>query len=115
METKTFEQKVKEAIDGEVIIGDGHTLFGADFYAPYFTASELADAGLLRNHASNRESWKSTIFGENGEVIDELFAVYNLEFLRWVAKQIGVTQSVRSMGRGSQAQELVGYIREKLA
>lgn len=115
MNTKTFEQKVKDAIDGEIIIGDGHTLFGADFYAPHFTASELADAGLLRNHASNQESWKSTIFSDNGEVIDELFAVYNLEFLYWIANQIGVTESVRSMGRGSQARELVGYIREKLA
>lgn len=114
-ETELFVMKVREAMADKKIIGDGHTLFSAEFYEPHFTAEELTEAGLLRDHNSDHASWKSTIYGSNGEVIEELFAVYNLEFLYWVAGKIGVTESVLANGRGSQAQELVGYISDKLA
>ena len=114
-ETELFETKVRSAIADGKIVGDGHTLFSAEFYAPHFTETELTEAGLLRDHNSDHASWKSTIYGSNGEVIEELFAVYNLDFLYWVALKIGVTESVRAIGRGSQAQELVGYISQKLA
>jgi hypothetical protein len=108
----TFINKVQEALKAGVIIGDGHTLFAPEFYEPYFTATELAH--LIHKHESHG-SWKSTIFDENGEVIPELEAIYNLDFLYWLASKLGVTERTTAMGRGSQAQQLTGFIREAIA
>lgn len=109
----TFISKVQEALKDNIIIGDGHTLFAPEFYAPHFTAEELAH--LIHKHQSDGASWKSTIFDENGNVIPELEAIYNLDFLYWLAGQLGVTKNTTAMGRGSQAQQLVGFIREAIA
>ena len=107
------KEKVREAIEANIIIGDGHTLFMPEYYAPHFTLSELTEAGLVQTHESDG-SHKGTIFADDGSVIPELKAVYNLEFLYWLANQIGANTDTRSMGRGSQAQELVGNIHEAL-
>ena len=104
---------MQEALKAGVIIGDGQTLFAPEFCEPYFTATELAH--LIRKHKSDGESWKSTIFDENGEVIPELEAIYNLDFLYWLASKLGVTERTTAMGRGSQAQQLTGFIREAIA
>jgi hypothetical protein len=108
----TFINKVQEALTAGKVIGDGHTLFAPEFYEPYFTAEELAH--LIRKHESDGASWKSTIFDEDGNVIPELEAIYNLDFLYWLAGQLGVTERTTANGRGSQAQQLVGFIREVL-
>jgi hypothetical protein len=55
------------------------------------------------------------MYGPNGIVIQKLEAVYNLEFLYWLSRSLGVVQSPIAMGRGSQAQELVSFIRAALA
>jgi len=107
----TFINRVQEALTAGKVIGDGHTLFAPEFYEPYFTAEELSS--LIRKHESHG-SWKSTIFDEDGNVIPELEAIYNLDFLYWLAGQLGVTERTTANGRGSQAQQLVGYIREIL-
>jgi len=109
----TFINKVQEALEAGVIIADGHTLFAPEFYEPFFTATELGH--LIRKHQSDGESWKSTIFDENGEVIPELEAIYNLDFLYWLASKLGVTKHTTAMGRGSQAEQLKGFIREAIA
>jgi hypothetical protein len=109
-----FHTKVREALEAGVIEGDGHTLFSPEHYAPHFSKEELEEAGLIEVHQSDGTP-KGTIFASDGTIIEKLEAVYNLEFLYWVARQVGVTESVRSMGRGSQAQELVGYIANALA
>ena len=114
METSLIKEKAREALDAGVIIGDGHTLFAPEYYAPYFTASDLAKAKLITKHKSDG-SHKGSIYANDGSIIQELEAVYNLSFLYWLARNIGVTQSVQANGRGSQASELVGYIREALA
>jgi len=106
-----FRQRVIEALKNGTIEGDGHTLYSPEKYAPYFTEAELEEAGLIGTHKSDGTP-KGTIFASDGSIVPELKAVYNLEFLYWVARKVGVTQSVRSMGRGSQAQELVGYIHD---
>ena len=108
------KEKVREAIKANIIIGDGHTLFYPEYYAPHFTLSELTEAGLVQTHESDG-SYKGTIFADDGSVVQELKAVYNLDFLYWLANQIGANTNTRSMGRGSQAQELVGNIHEALA
>ena len=101
-----------EAIKAGKVIGDGHTLFSPEFYAPYFTKEELT--GLIHKHQSNDASWKTTIFDKNGEALPELEAIYNLDFLYWLAGRLGVTKSPTACGRGSQAQELVAYVSEAL-
>ena len=108
------KEKVREAIKANIIIGDGHTLFYPEYYAPHFTLSELTEAGLVENHESDG-SYKGTIFAHDGSVVDELKAVYNLDFLYWVAIQIGADTNIQSMGRGSQAMELVRNINKALA
>ena len=109
----TLIEKTKQALEANIIIGDGHTLFAPEFYAPYFTAEELG--GLIQSHKSDEGSWKSTIYDDNGKVIPELVAVYNLDFLYWLANNLGVTKYPTAIGRGSQAQQLVGYIKELIA
>jgi hypothetical protein len=110
--TKTeIINKVKQAREAGVIRGDGHTLFAPSFYAPYFTEEELAEVGLIQRHESD-DTHKGSIFDENGNRLEELTAIYNLNFLYWVARAIGVTKQTVCMGRGSQAQELVGFIDE---
>lgn len=104
-----FRQRVIEALKNGTIEGDGHTLYSPEKYAPFFTEAELEEAGLIQTHKSDGTG-KGSIFAPDGSLIPELKAVYNLDFLYWVAGKVGVTQSVRAMGRGSQAQELVGYI-----
>lgn len=108
-----FRQRVIRAMENGKIFGDGHTLYSPERYAPHFTEAELKEAGLIQIHKSDGTP-KGTITAPDGSVLTELKAVYNLDFLYWVASKVGVTQSVRANGRGSQAQELVGYIREAL-
>lgn len=112
--TADFRARVTEALATGVIIGDGHSLYSPDYYAPHFTADELRKARLVRKHESDG-SPKGSIFGEDGSVIAEIEAVYNLDFLAWVASMLGVTKYARCEGRGSRAQEYVGFIREALA
>jgi hypothetical protein len=105
--------KVKEALEAGVIIGDGHGLYEPSFYEPHFTIEELNEAELIETHKSDG-THKGTIFGPDGQIVPQMQAVYNLDFLYWVAGLLGVTDYPRSMGRGSQAQELVGFIRKAL-
>lgn len=108
-----FRQRVVEALKNGTIEGDGHTLYSPERYAPYFTEAELAEAGLIQTHKSDGTG-KGSIFAPDGSLVPELKAVYNLSFLYWVARKVGVTESVQAIGRGSQAQELVGYIYDKV-
>lgn len=107
-----FRQRVIEALKDSTVHGDGHTLYSPEFYAPHFSETELAEAGLIQTHKSDG-THKGSIFAPDGSLVPELKAVYNLSFLYWLASRVGVTESVRAMGRGSQAQELVGYIYDK--
>lgn len=109
-----FRTRVAEALTAGVITGDGHTLFSPDYYAPYFTAEELNEAGLIETHESDG-THKGSIFAADGSLIERLEAVYNLEFLYWVARAIGAKSYTQSSGRGSQARELIGFIRAELA
>jgi hypothetical protein len=114
MADSDFRTRVSEALTARVIIGDGHTLFSPDFYAPHFSKEELEEAGLIQTHESDG-SHKGSIWSPEGELIEKLEAVYNLYFLYWVARKVGADTNTRSMGRGSQAQELVHNIRVVLA
>ena len=95
------KELVAEAIDKEIIIGDGHAIFYSKFYESLFDVSHL-----VRNHASGNEP-KYTIYDtETGEPMTELMGVYNLDFLYWLAKETGVTYR-EAFGRGTQARNIV--------
>ena len=113
--TTDIKTRAREAQEAGIIIMDGHTLFDAEYYSPHFTVEELTEAGLIETHKSDKSSWKSTMYDTDGNVIEELTAVYHLNFLYWLARQVGADSYPRAMGRGSQAQELVGNIRQALA
>lgn len=110
----TVIEKAKSALEAGVIEADGHTLFAPEHYAPHFTLDDLMNAGLIETHESDG-THKGSIFDADGKVIEKLEAVYNLNFLYWLAGALGVTEHTRSFGRGSQAQELVGFIRNALS
>lgn len=109
-----FSARVSEALKAGVIHADGHTLFRPEFYAPHFSEAELDEAGLIQTHKSDG-SYKGSIWAEDGSLVQELKAVYNLDFLGWVARQVGVTDYPQAIGRGFMAQEWVGFIRKALA
>lgn len=112
--TTELINRTKNALDAGVIRGDGHTLFAPSFYAPHFSEEELREAGLIRTHESD-DTHKGSIFDQDGNRLEELTAIYNLNFLYWLAAKIGVTEQTVCMGRGSQAQELVGFIKNKIS
>lgn len=109
-----FRARVNEAFEAGIIIGDGHTLFAPEHYAPHFTAEELYEAGLIRNHRSDG-SPKGSIFAADGSVIEVVKAVYNLDFLYWLAYGVSDEVNITAMGRGSQAQQLVDCIAKALS
>jgi hypothetical protein len=104
------KQTIIDALDANVIVGDGHTIFAPTFYEPYFSAETLEEAGLITVHRSNMDSPKGTIF-VNGEPVEELKGVYNLNFLEWIRQELDLSHAV-SNGRGFRAQEIVRKIQE---
>jgi len=108
-----FIARVQAAMLAGIIIGDGHTLFSPEFYAPFFTEEELAKAGLLRTHKSDG-TYKGSIHTADG-VVAELKAVYNLSFLEWVGHKVGATEYPWAEGRGFRAQQWVDIIRKTIA
>jgi len=108
----SFQTRVLQAMHDGMIEGDGHTIFSPEYYSPYFSKDELREAGLIQNHRSDLSNHKGTIFGNDGVVREELKdSVYNLDFLYWVRNELGIDEPVTMIGRGSQAQQIVGQIR----
>ena len=109
----SFQTRVIQAMHDGVIEGDGHTIFSPEYYAPHFTVDELRKAGLIQNHRSDMSDNKSTIYGDDGIVLEELKdSVYNLDFLYWLRHELGIDEPVTMIGRGSQARQIVGQIRK---
>jgi hypothetical protein len=113
--TTTLVQRTKDALADGKVIGDGHTIFAPEFYAPHFTEAELRKARLIQTLKSDRSSHKSTIFDNDGNPVDKIQGVYNLSFLYWLCGALGINSSNDYNGRGSQAEELVRRIRGGVA
>ena len=90
MADSDFIARVREAREAGIIIGDGHGLYSPEFYAPHFSEEELKKARLIETHKSDG-THKGSIFAPDGSVIKEMKAVYNLNFLYWVARKVDVT------------------------
>jgi len=109
----SFQTRVLQAMHDGMIEGDGHTIFSPQYYAPHFSEEELRDAGLIQNFRSDLSDHKGTIFGNDGIVREELKdSVYNLDFLYWVRHELGIDEPVTMIGRGSQARQILGQIRQ---
>ena len=111
----TIRQRTKDALADGTIVGDGHTIYAPSFYAPHFTEDELRVAGLIRTLKSDYSRGKYTIYDTDGNPMDEVDGVYNLDFLYWVAGLNGVANFRDCFGRGSQARVIVEAITEALA
>lgn len=112
MSDTALKTKVIGAIADGTIVGDGHTIYLPSFYAPHFSEAELRKAKLIHTHKSDTSDHKSTIFGKDGNPIEKLEGVYNLNFLYWLCGALGVNSHNDYNGRGSQAQELARRIRD---
>lgn len=109
-------QKTKAAFADGKIIGDGHTIFEPEFYAPHFTEADLKEARLIQTFKSEYADHKSTIFDtKTGKPLNKLKGVYNLTFLYWLCGALGIDSNNSYNGRGSQAQELARRIAAVLA
>ena len=101
--------QIRKAIEDDVIFGDGHTIYKPSVYTDHF---DLPDR-LVRTYKSDTSDHKSTIYANDGSIIPELQGVYNLSFLEWLVRELGLYNQTRDYnGRGSQAQEYVRVLRD---
>lgn len=110
----TITERTKDALADGKVVGDGHTIFLPEFYAPHFSEDELRKARLIRTLESDFSNPKSTIFDRDGNPVEKMEGVYNLSFLYWLCGALGIDSNNDYNGRGSQASELVRRIREAL-
>ena len=102
------KQQVMDAINNQVIDGDGHSIMDPAFYT---------DAGFDCEHLatefeSDTSSPKTTIF-KNGVPQEKVTGIYALDFHYWVAGQCGLARGEDyddKIGRGSQAQAIASAL-----
>mgnify|MGYP001380733066 CR=1 FL=1 len=105
METKYSKEHIRKAIDNEIIVGDGHTIFAPEFYKDYF------DVESITNRQYSGEG-KYTLFDSvTGEPVEYIDGVYNLTFLERLAYDLNIEYRSFS-GRGFQAQGIVDELKK---
>ena len=97
----------------EVIGGDGHTLYDAADEIFRGIPKNVLES-VTRVHKSDGTG-KGSIW-RDGRVVEEMYAVYGLNLLWKLAREVGANleRSQGLMGRGFQARALTEAIREKL-
>ena len=99
------KEQIKKAFEDKVIVDDGHTLMGPEYYVG-FDVTHITEV-----HKSDFSNPKYTIFTD-GVPVEELEAVYNLDFLRMIVHQLGLECNENYMGRGFQAHEYYRVLKE---
>jgi hypothetical protein len=99
------KEDIKKAFEDKIIVDDGHTLMDPEYYVGFDVSH------LIEVHESDFRSGKTTIF-TNGVPVEKLEAVYNLDFLRMIVRQLRLDCDERYMGRGFQAHEYCRKLRE---
>ena len=99
------KEHIKKAIEDEVIVDDGHTLVDPTYYVGFDVSN------LIEVHKSDFSHGKTTIYTD-GVPVEELEAVYNLDFLRMIVHQLGLECNENYTGRGFQAHEYCRKLRE---
>ena len=99
------KEQIKKAFEDDVIVDDGHSLIDPEHYVGFDVDK------ITETHKSDFSNPKSTIF-TNGLPVEELKAVYNLDFLRMIVHQLGLECNENYTGRGFQAHEYCRKLRE---
>ncbi len=99
------KEHIKKALEDEVIIDDGHTLVDPAHYVGFDVEN------ITETHKSDFSNPKYIIF-TNGVPVEELEAVYNLDFLAKIVHQLGLECNENYMGRGFQAHEYYRKLKE---
>ena len=94
-----------KGLGNDAIFADGHGLYPAAYYEE--RGFPVTDWGLVRTYESDGTG-KGTIFVD-GQPVKELCAVYNLTFLEYLTRQVGLPPS-SALGRGFAAQEYVSML-----
>jgi hypothetical protein len=97
--------QIKKAFKDKVIIDDGHTLIDPEHYVGFDVTH------ITVTHKSDFSNPKYTIFTD-GVPVEEMTAVYNLDFLGMIVHQLGLECNENYMGRGFQAHEYCRKLRE---
>jgi hypothetical protein len=95
--------------------GDGHTIWDAPAIAKEQGLPEGVFDRWTKDHASddNDGSGKGVITAKGGEVVEAMKGMYGLQFLKYVAYELGVDY-MDYYGRGSQAREITAQLRKYL-
>ena len=99
------KEQIKKAFEDDVIVDDAHSLIDPEHYLGFDVDK------ITETHKSDFSNPKSTIFTD-GVPVEEMTAVYNLDFLRMIVHQLGVECNENYTGRGLQAHEYCRKLRE---
>lgn len=92
--------------------GDGHGLYDPSFLTDLGVPDALVESVTTTYRSDG--SYKGSIFGTDGNVIDETVAVYSLALYRRINRDLGLPGS-SMLGRGFEARQLHGQIENALA
>lgn len=96
-----FDATMKPAIEKllETIGNDGHTVWKPSILKGF---SEGIQSRFIKTIKSNKKDYKSTIFDNNGQVVDECEGIYGLSLLGTICNDLGLDYDSK-IGRGFQA------------
>jgi hypothetical protein len=93
----TMKPMIKELL--ETIGNDGHTIWKASVLDGF---SDGIKSRFIRKQVSNKKDYKSTIFDNNGQAMDEIEGIYGLSLLGTICNDLGLDYEGK-IGRGFQA------------
>jgi hypothetical protein len=96
-----FDASMKPLIEKllETIGNDGHTIWKSSVLKDF---SEGITSRFIKVQKSNKKDYKSTIFDNNGNVIEEIEGIYGLSLLGTICNDLGLEYDSK-IGRGFQA------------
>lgn len=96
-----FDNTMKPQIEKllETIGNDGHTIWKPSVLKNF---SEDIQNRFIKVQKSNKKDYKSTIFDNNGRVIEECEGIYGLSLLGTICNDLGLDYESK-IGRGFQA------------
>lgn len=104
-------------IDAKIVfaaadICDGHTIFEPEAFLEVGVPQELVDR-CTNVYESNPSDYKATIFGPDGNIVNQLRGVYGLDMLSSMIRDFDI-QAEPKLGRGFQAQVWKEALRKHL-
>jgi len=108
-----FDATMKPQIEKllETIGNDGHTIWKSSVLKEF---SQELQSRFIKVQKSNKKDYKSTIFDNNGNVVDECEGIYGLSLLGTICNDLGLEYDSK-IGRGFQARCYTESIQNWLA